>query len=237
MLDGVKPHRVIISLRDKKDNIFIDFINLMIDTKGMKFISFDLETTGVKPKTHAITEVAFLKFDSGRLVDKFVSLVNPGQPIPSKITSLTGISDLMVKDQPSFLSLAPKISKFIGNDLLVAYNAPFDKRFLNVALYEANIHSHFNPLLCSMALTVKGQKLSYWPKLMEALSMWKIAVSGNEFHRAEFDAYHNGLMVSQIMELVDPQLINHLISELKIPNEKYQPKLYAEYLVRKGLAK
>lgn len=201
----------------------------------MKFISFDLETTGLKSKTHAITEVAFLKFDQGQVVDKLVTLVNPEQPISEQITQITGISEEMTKDKPNFKTLAPQISQFIGNDLLVAYNARYDKGFLNVGLYNAGIHSHYNPLVCAMMLTVKAKKLPAYPKLAEALNIWQIPVEGDNFHRAEFDAYHNGLIFHQAITVFGPDILKDLENQLKIPNEKYQPEMYAEYVKKYGV--
>lgn len=201
----------------------------------MKFISFDLETTGLKSKSNAITEVAFIKFDGGQVVDKLVSLVNPEQPISQEITNITGITEDMIKDKPNFKTLAPQISAFIGNDLLVAYNAPYDKGFLNVGFYNSGIHSHFNALICAMSLTAKAKGLSYWPKLAEALTLWSIPLEGDNFHRAEFDAYHNGLIFQKAIESVDPKLLQDLEKQLKIPNEKYEPELYAAYVLKYGV--
>lgn len=202
----------------------------MGDTKYMKFISFDFETTGLKSQKHAITELAFIKFDGDKVVDKLVSLINPEQFISAKITGITGITNEMVADKPNFKDLAPQISDFIGNDLLVAYNAGFDKSFLNVGFYKAGIHKHFNPLACTMALTIAGKRLGGWPIFAEALQLWQIKTEGNNFHRAEFDAYHNGLLFYKITELVDPKILANNLKQLKIPSQKYNPSEYAEYV-------
>lgn len=196
----------------------------------MNFISFDLETTGLKSQIHGITEVAFLKFQKDKVVDKFVSLINPEQPISDKIRDLTGIDQSMVKDQPTFKDVAPKISEFIGDELLVAYNSPFDKKFLNVGFYKAGIHHHFNPLACTMRLTIEEKRLDFWPNFMNALQIWRVPVVGDGFHRAEFDAYLNGLLFNKMIKKMGQGVIEESLHPMKIPSQKYNPDLYEAYV-------
>ena len=69
----------------------------------------DLETTGGNPIRSRITEIAIYFTDGINVLDEYVSLINPGQPIPYNITKITGINDAMVADAPTFEQLAPKI--------------------------------------------------------------------------------------------------------------------------------
>ncbi|MEY4972391.1 MAG: hypothetical protein RL399_348, partial [Actinomycetota bacterium] len=62
-----------------------------------RFVVLDLETSGGAPHLGAaITEIGAVKVRSGELLDTFSTLVNPLHPIPSYITALTGIDDVMV---------------------------------------------------------------------------------------------------------------------------------------------
>ena len=63
------------------------------------FSIIDVETTGGDPRKDKITEIAIYKFDGNKVVDTFVSLVNPGMPIPNFITRITGIDNSMVSSQ------------------------------------------------------------------------------------------------------------------------------------------
>ena len=62
----------------------------------------DVETTGLSAYKDGITEICCLRVTGGRVVDRFSTLVNPGQPIPHFIQSMTGITDAMVRDAPPF---------------------------------------------------------------------------------------------------------------------------------------
>ena len=90
----------------------------------------DIETTGGSPKTEKITEIAIYIFDGGKIVDEFVSLVNPEKNIPYYITALTGISNEMVTDAPKFFEIAKKIVEITEEKILVAHNASFDYKFI-----------------------------------------------------------------------------------------------------------
>ena len=76
----------------------------------------DLETTGGSPAEHRITEIGVVEI--GPLgVSTWTTLVDPGQPIPPFIQQLTGISDEMVRDAPSFASLAPALFERLDGKL------------------------------------------------------------------------------------------------------------------------
>ncbi|GAB6088194.1 PolC-type DNA polymerase III [Alkaliphilus crotonatoxidans] len=95
-----------------------------------EYVVFDIETTGLSNKNDKITEIGAVKVREGRIVDQFSALVNPEIPIPLKITELTGITNDMVKDQPTIEEILPQFLEFIGAVPLVAHNAAFDMGFI-----------------------------------------------------------------------------------------------------------
>lgn len=92
----------------------------------MQFVVVDIETTGGSPKTSKITEIAMYKHDGEKVIDSFVSLVNPGMKIPEFIVRLTGINDSMVEEAPFFHEIARTIVEFTENCVFVAHNVGFD---------------------------------------------------------------------------------------------------------------
>ena len=69
----------------------------------------DIETTGGYAAANGITEISIHVFDGVSVIEKFETLINPGQPIPYYITAMTGISDKMVANAPPFENVAEKI--------------------------------------------------------------------------------------------------------------------------------
>jgi len=101
------------------------------------FVVLDLETSGSAPHLGAnITEIGAVKVRGGEVLGEFQTFINPGTPIPSFITELTGINDAMVSSSPRIAEVFPILLEFLGAEnetVFVAHNAPFDLSFLKAA--------------------------------------------------------------------------------------------------------
>jgi DNA polymerase-3 subunit epsilon len=94
------------------------------------YVVLDLETTGGSPQRDRITEIAAVRMEGAQEVARWNTLVNPGTPIPFFIQNLTGISNQMVRDAPTFASVAPRLLELLDSAVLLAHNARFDHGFL-----------------------------------------------------------------------------------------------------------
>ncbi len=83
---------------------------------------FDLETTGTNPGKDRIVEIAILKLDTTNQKKEMVWRVNPECHIPDEASSVHGITDEMVKDQPTFKNYSKEIHNFIEGCDLGGYN-------------------------------------------------------------------------------------------------------------------
>lgn len=84
---------------------------------------FDLEATGINPRTDRIIEVSIVKLlppKGERQVHSF--LLNPGIPIPPEASAIHGIKDEDVKDKPLFKDLAPELYRLLDGCDLAGYN-------------------------------------------------------------------------------------------------------------------
>ena len=111
----------------------------------------DLETTGGKFNEESIIEVAAYKFDGTSIKDQFISLVNPQRDIHPYVEKLTGITSKMVKTAPKFHEIAKRVVEITSDSILVAHNAQFDYRILQLEFkrlgYEFSMKS-----LCTVIL-------------------------------------------------------------------------------------
>lgn len=158
---------------------------LNLETAG--FVVFDLETTGAKAPPCRITEIGAYRVKQGRITDEFKTLVNPEMDIPPFITSLTGISQEMVKDAPVFEDVAADLLDFIGDSVLVAHNARFDMSFLNHEI--GRIYENYklgNPSLCTVQLSRRLLPDIENHKLNTVASHYSIELRNH--HRATDDA-------------------------------------------------
>ena len=90
----------------------------------------DFETTGMSPAHGArAAEVGIVLVEGGRIVDRFQSLMDAGQTMPSFITQLTGITTAMLRSAPPAEEVMRDAARFVGDAPLVAHNASFDSKF------------------------------------------------------------------------------------------------------------
>lgn len=90
----------------------------------------DIETTGGKYNEEGITEIAIHLYDGHKVIDKFISLVNPEKDIQPFVVNLTGINNKMLRTAPKFHEIAKRIIEITEDAVLVAHNAQFDYRIL-----------------------------------------------------------------------------------------------------------
>ena len=116
-------------------------------------VAFDTETTGLFPMMHRLVEIGAVRFRlDGRELATFEQLIDPHILIPSKVQQVHGITDRMVRGQPTVEQVIPQFIEFLGapDTILLAHNALFDLGFLAMALTRLGIacppHSVFDTL-------------------------------------------------------------------------------------------
>jgi DNA polymerase III subunit epsilon len=86
-------------------------------------IFFDLETTGIDVTNDRIVEISYLKIYPNGDEESRTTKVNPGIPIPAKVTAIHGISDEDVKDAPKFSEIAKALIKVFEGCDFAGYNS------------------------------------------------------------------------------------------------------------------
>lgn len=114
----------------------------------------DIETTGTYAAAHGITEISIHVFDGRDVIEKFQTLVNPGQPIPYYIQAFTGITNEMVAEAPRFEQVANKIHTLLHDKVFVAHNVNFDYSFIKASLSHSGLDFNTKKL-CTVRLSRK----------------------------------------------------------------------------------
>lgn len=97
---------------------------------GGDLVAFDLETTGLSPRSDRVIEIGAVRFDATmRMVAELELLVDPGAPIPLAIQRLTGIGGADVEGAPSPVEGMAQLADFCEGAELVAHGAAFDLTF------------------------------------------------------------------------------------------------------------
>jgi DNA polymerase-3 subunit epsilon len=114
----------------------------------------DIETTGGYASAHGITEISIHIFDGNKVVEKFETLINPGQAIPYYIQAMTGINNEMVATAPKFEEVAETVQQLLYEKIFVAHNVNFDYSFVKSHLAAAGFELNTKKL-CTVRLSRK----------------------------------------------------------------------------------
>ena len=143
------------------------------NTLDDEFIAFDIETTGLSPNKDRITEIGAVRIKNGEIAESFDTFVNPGVPIPAKITELTGITNAMVTDAPGEEEAVRAFYSFCGDSaVLIAHNAEFDTSFIRMAARRHDMDFSYAyidtvPMCRSMLKDIKNAKLDTVAKYLK----------------------------------------------------------------------
>lgn len=97
----------------------------------VEFVVIDTETTGLRPGSDRVIEVAAVRVGRDQILGSYHSLINPRRRIPPFIERFTGITQSMVNEAPTADQVLPTLLTFIDGAPLVGHNLGFDLNFLN----------------------------------------------------------------------------------------------------------
>lgn len=151
-----------------------------------EYVALDVETTGLDLDEDEIIEIAAIKVVDGEETDRFHVLVRPGRRLPKKVVELTGITDDLLESQGVDIGDAmEEFVSFVGDDVVIAHNAPFDCGFVQAMCEESDLDDFDNEYIDTVALAknkVPGAPNYRLRTLLELLDL-----ENRRPHRAESD--------------------------------------------------
>jgi len=117
-----------------------------------EFLVVDTETNGLAGDDCELTEVGAVLVGGGELHDRWDSLVRTISPLRRGVQRLTGITQAMVDGAPPLETVLPSFARRMRGRVLVAHNAPFDRRVLRQGFERIGLDWPDPPVLCTAAL-------------------------------------------------------------------------------------
>ena len=184
---------------------------------------FDTETTGLNPSQgDEIIQLGAARIVNGKLLrqESFEQLVNPGRLIPAAGIPIHGITQDMVEGKPDITEVLPAFYAFAQDTVLVAHNAAFDMKFLQ--LQEIHTDLVFNhPVLDTLLLSAVVHPNQESHGLETIAERFNIAVLGR--HTALGDA----MVTAEVLLRLIPLLQAMGIKTLRQAREASQKTYYA----------
>ncbi|MGH7781606.1 MAG: exonuclease domain-containing protein [Candidatus Binataceae bacterium] len=161
--DGELGGRIVYRLLGGDPNFAFDSATAMWSLKSSdryrvalddaRFTVVDLETTGGRAGPGTIIEIGAYRMVGRQRVDSFSSLVRPHGMIPRFISGLTSITNEMVASAPPIETVLPAFREFMGDSVMVAHNASFDRGFLDFEFRRIFGIGLRNPVLCTLRMS------------------------------------------------------------------------------------
>jgi DNA polymerase III subunit epsilon len=120
--------------------------------RTVEFLAIDTETNGLGGDDCELTEVGAVLVGGGELHDRWSSLVRTNMPLRRGIQRFTGITQQMVDGAPPAEAVLPQLEEQLRGRVMVAHNAPFDRRVLRQAFDRGGLEWPNPPIICTAAL-------------------------------------------------------------------------------------
>lgn len=195
-------------------------LNLNEDFNLLKsrYVVLDLETTGLSPEYSEIIEFGAVVVENNEIVEEHQFFVNPGVEIPSKITTITNITQQIIDEQGISKSEAfRKISNIIKDSVMVAHNAKFDFKFLQKLFINEGKTKILTPIIDTLEVarfllpSLKSHSLKNVSKTIGVIYDETVA------HRADYDAK----VLAQVWQSFLQQFVEQKVSTLSsLQNQK-----------------
>jgi DNA polymerase III epsilon subunit-like protein len=178
------------------------------------FFAVDVETTGLDAAGHRIIELALVPFNMPQQ-KTFSSLFCIGEDLSPEITAITGITDNMLKGQPSFKEMADHIiSLFMQVPFVVAYNAKFDRPFMESELARIDRVLPEIPWVDPFVFICELDRYKRGKKLVDSARRWGVHLENA--HRAEDDARAAGELMLKLADKINLLSLKSLLDQQKI---------------------
>jgi DNA polymerase-3 subunit alpha (Gram-positive type) len=176
-----------------------------------EYVAFDIETTGLKVKQEAITEIGAVIVKNGEIGDRFQTFVAPGRHLTPEIIALTGITDQMLQGAPKPEEALRAFLDFVGDRPLAAHNAEFDIGFIREGCRQAGLK--FNPTYVDTLILAQN--------LLPELGKFKLDIVAEhlklpafQHHRASDDAATCGLFLPHFFKKLEEELDVHSLQAI-----------------------
>lgn len=191
----------------------------------LSYTVFDVETTGLAPSAgDEIISIGAVRIVNGRLLKSEIleKLVDPQRPLNPDSAKVHGIDARMLAGQPRIEAVLPGFHKFCEDTVLVAHNAAFDMRFLELKEKSARVR-FAQPVLDTLLLSAVAQPGLDDHRLEAIAERLGIPVVGR--HTALGDALLAGEVFLRLLVLLRERGIATLGQALDASRETYYARL------------
>lgn len=198
-----------------EDSVPITYNEVSMPLKEATYVVFDVETTGLSAVNNDLIQIAASKMYKGNIIEQFDEFIDPGHPLSSFTTELTGITDQHLQGAKPLKHVLEEFQTFCQDTVLVAHNATFDVGFMN-----ANYERHGLPLITQPVIDTLEFARNLYPEykrhgLGPLTKRFQVALEHH--HMANYDAEATGRL---LFIFINDVLERHGITDMADLNTK-----------------
>jgi DNA polymerase-3 subunit epsilon len=191
----------------------------------LNYTVFDTETTGLDPRGgDEIISIGAIRVVNGRLLhaETINQLIDPRRPVPVESIKYHGLDDDMLKGMPTIDKVLPFFHRFAKQTVLVAHNAAFDMRMLQMKERSTGIR-FINPVLDTMHLSAIIHP-AHDDHTLDSIAR-RLGVNVTKRHDAFGDAVATGEVFIKLIPLLNEKGIFTLKDALAASQRTYYARL------------
>lgn len=188
-----------------------DTVNIVVRPSDLslmetEFVVFDTETTGFNAGGgDQMIEIGAVKICNGEITDRFDELIDPGRPLPSKITEVTHITDDMLKGKDTEENVTKRFLEWTGDAPMVAHNAKFDISFIEMSMKKYNLGEFKNTVVDTLELSRAIDQEHSRHSLSALVKRYDVNFDEDAHHRADYDAEGTALVFYKMLKRLASQ--------------------------------
>ncbi len=172
---------------------------------------FDLETTGFNAGGgDSIIEIGAVLIKNGEIIDRFDELIDPGRPLPPRITEVTSITDAMLKGKDNEENAVKRFLEFASDYPLVAHNAKFDVSFLEMAFQKYGLGEFDSCVIDTLELSRALDNGFAKHSLSAIVKRYNVEWDETQHHRGDYDAEGTAKVLDKMVKKLYNQNIENI---------------------------
>ena len=186
-------------------------MNTAVTLTQSTYVVFDLETTGLDPKTgNSIIEIGAVKIQDGKIIDRYDELIDPKVKLSEEIIRITGITNEMLEGKREEKEAVIDFMKWVGDLPMVAHNARFDLSFLEMAYIKYDLGKITNIIIDTLGLSRYLESSERYHNLATLVKRYNINWDESKHHRADYDSEGTALIFYQMLKKLEMNDIKSL---------------------------
>ena len=177
------------------------------------YVVLDTETTGLNRTHDRIIEISLARYENGKQVEQYSSLINPQMPIPANATRVNHIT----AEAPVFAKVWPDVHRMLNGQLIIGHNVTYD---LGMIGYNMPRDSEDFDVVYLDTLTLARRVFKNQPSYALSALVQNLSIASIQTHRASDDV----TLTAQLFERCRTEVIDSYRKELDARREERKRK-------------